>query len=183
MLRREVAFWEDREDPGRFARRLLRVQHRYNRALLAVESNATACIAVLRDSGAKNLLWTSRTHPGWYATDKRIQEAEARLIQMLRQDDIEIRSRGLLHQLVNYDGSRKKRVKGLDGTTHHFDRARTAVMAADILSRRKFTQAAMEEEDATRIPGQVTIKDLDRMRSWDKDAVKNPYKPPPRRLM
>jgi len=183
ILRREVAFWEDREDPGRFARRLLRVQHRYNRAMLAVESNATACIAVLRDSGAKNLLWTSRTHPGWYATDKRVQEAEARLVQMLRQEDIEIRSRGLLHQLVNYDGSRKKRMKGLDGTTHHFDRARTAVMAADILSRRKFTQAAMEEEDATRIPGQVTIKDLDRMRNWDKDAAKNPYKPPPRRLM
>lgn len=183
VLRREVAFWEDREDPGRFARRLLRVQHRYNRAMVAVESNATACIAVLRDAGAKNLLWTSRTHPGWYATDKRVQEAEARLVQMLRQEDIEIRSRGLLHQLVNYDGSRKKRVKGLDGTTHHFDRARTAVMAADILSRRRFTQAAMEEEDVTRIPGQVTIKDLDRMRNRTKDATKNPYKPPPRRLM
>ena len=183
LLRREVAFWEDREDPGRFARRLLRVQHRYNMCMIAVESNATACIAVLRDTGARNLLWTSRTHPGWYATDKRVQEAEARLVQMLRQGDLEIRSRGLLHQLVNYDGSRKKRVKGLDGTTHHFDRARTAVMAADILSRRKFTKAAMEDEKPAHIPGQVTIKDLDSWCNKDRNAAKNPYKPPPRRFM
>lgn len=179
----EVAFWEDREDPGRFARRLVKVQRRYTKALLAVESNATACIAVLKDGGCRNLLWTDRNHPGWYATDKRLQEAEARLVQLLRQEDLAIRSRGLLHQLVNYDGSRKKRVTGLDGTTHHFDRARTAVMAADILSRRRFTRAAMEEEDNAYVPGQVTIKDLDRWSKVDKNRAKNPYRPPPRDWM
>ena len=179
--RREVAFWEDREDPGRFASRLMMVQRRYNTAMLVVESNATACIAVLKDGRCKNLLWTDRTHPGWYATDKRLQEAEARLVRMLRQSDIDIRSRGLLHQLVNYDGSRKKRVKGHDGITHHFDRARTAVMAADVLSRRKFTKAAIEEE-STYVPGQVTIKDLDRLTRGNKNALKNPFRPPPRRF-
>jgi hypothetical protein len=180
LERKEVAFWEEREDPSRFARRLMLAQQRYNGAMVAVESNATACIAILRDSGAKNLLWTDRNHPGWYATDKRLQEAEARLVRMLRQHDLDVKSKGLLHQLVNYDGSRKKRVKGLDGTTHHFDRARTAVMAADILSRRRFTRAEAEIEDSQYVPGQVTIKDLDRIRSRDKSKYRNPYKPPPR---
>ena len=179
IARREVAFWEDREDPGRFAYRLMRLQGYYNNALLAVESNATACIAVLKDKNCRNLLWTNRNHPGWYATDKRIQEAEARLVQMLRQDDIEIRSRGLLHQLINYDGSRKKRVKGLDGTTHHFDRARTAIMAADILSRRHFTQANIGDE-RPRLPGQLSIADLDQHKKKLRSDAMNLFEPPPR---
>lgn len=182
LSRKEVAFWEDREAPDRFARRLMRVQKRYNHALLAVESNATACIAILKDNGCKNLLWTNRNHPGWYATEKRIQEAEARLVQMLRQSDITLRSRGLLHQLLNYDGSRKSRRKGIDGETHHFDRARTAIMAADILSRRRFTVATIEDTD-NHIPGQLTIAELDRHSDRVANAANNPFQPPPRRWM
>jgi hypothetical protein len=57
--------------------------NRYNNATikrcLAVESNATACIAILKDQNTRNLLWTDRNHPGWYATQKRMQESEARL--------------------------------------------------------------------------------------------------------
>ena len=180
--RREVAFWEDREDPGRFASRIMRVQARYRNAMVAVESNATACIAVLKDHGCKKLLWTNRNHPGWYATEKRIQEAEARLVQMLRDDEITVRSKGLLHQLVNYDGSRKKRVKGHDGVTHHFDRARTAIMAADILSRRHFTRANIEEPEL-RESGKITIGDLDRFNHKLRQAAKSPFQPPPRSWM
>ncbi len=160
----------------------MKVQAYYNNALLAVESNAAACIAVLKDVKCKKLLWTNRTHPGWYATNKRLQEAEARLVQLLRDEDLDIRSRGMLHQLVNYDGSRKKRVKGLDGTTHHFDRARTAVMAADILSRRTFTQANIEKV-YERPRGVITIKDLDRHHAKLKRADNNPFQPPPRKWM
>ena len=159
-----MAFWEDREAPDRFARRLLRIQKRYNNALLVVESNATACITLLKESGTRRLLWTNRNHPGWYATEKRIQEAEAKLVKMLRDQDLLLRSRGLLHQLLNYDGSRKRRVKGLDGSTHHFDRARTAVMAADVLSRRNFTPTGLREEAREYVPGRVTIGDLDKLR-------------------
>ena len=180
--RKEVAFWEDREPPDRFARRLMRVQRRYNGAMVAVESNATACIALLKDNGCKKLLWTNRNHPGWYATAKRVQEGEARLVQMLRQQEIVLRSKGLLHQLLNYDGQRKKRVAGIDGDTHHFDRARTAVMAADILSRRKFTSAAVEEI-FERTPGRLTISDIDRFNERAKRDAKNPYKPLPRDWM
>ena len=180
--RREVAFWEDREAPDRFARRLERIQKRYLNAMIAVESNATACIAILKDGGTRNLLWTDRNHPGWYATDKRLQEAEARLVQMLRQEDLEIRSRGMLHQLLNYDGSRKKRVRGQDGTVHHFDRARTAVMAADILSRRHFTSLP-DEVVSERVPGQVTIGDLDKHKAQKSRDARSPYRPISRNWM
>ena len=182
LERKEVAFWEDREDPGRFAQRLRKIQAHYNGALLAVESNAMACIAVLKDDNTKNLLWTNRSHPGWYATAKRLQEAEARLVQMLREGDIQLFSRGLLHQLVNYDGSRKRRTHGLDGTMHHFDRARTAVMAADILSRRHFTRANIDIPQE-RTPGQLTVSDLDRHKKKLRDNAKNIFQPPPRHWM
>ena len=173
---KEVAFWEDREPPDRFAQRLRSIQIRYNQALLAVESNATACIAILKDQNVRNLLWTSRNHPGWYATQKRIQESEARLVQMLRQEDIIIQSRGTLHQLLNYDGSTKKRVKGEDGILHHFDRARTAVMAADILSKRNFHTPAKEEQN-TYTSGQVTIRQLDDHRRNKQKQATSPFRP------
>tara|TARA_R100000234_G_scaffold2042_1_gene1695 strand:+ start:6648 stop:8297 length:1650 start_codon:yes stop_codon:yes gene_type:complete len=173
---KEVAFWEDRETPDRFAQRLKQIQHHYNQALLAVESNATACIAILKDQGTRNLLWTDRNHPGWYATQKRVQESEARLVQMLRQGDIEIRSRGTLHQLLNYDGSKKKRVRGEDGILHHFDRARTAVMAADILSRRSFNTVQRHSE-STHIAGQVTIRQLDEHKRQKRQGATSPFTP------
>ena len=176
--RKEVAFWEGREAPDRFAKRLRMAQRRYNNALLAVESNATACIAILKENNNPNLLWTNHNHPGWYATNKRLQEAEALLVQMLRQEDIILRSRGLLHQLLNYDGTRKKRVKGLDGATHHFDRARTAVIAADILSRRRFVKAGTTIQ-SKRTPGQLTIGDLDSFKSRQRRKAKSPFNPLP----
>lgn len=176
LEQREVAFWEGRESPDRFYQRLLTVQRRYSMALLAVESNAAACIALLKDNGAKNLLWTNRNHPGWYATEKRLREAEARLVKMLADQDLKLKSRGMLHQLLNYDGSRKKRVKGFDGVTHHFDRARTAVMAADVLSRRRFTLSESEVQ-SDYIPGQVTIGDLDKYKDRKRREANTPFKP------
>ena len=110
------------------------------------------------------------------ATNKRLQESEARLVQMLRQEDLSIRSRGMLHQLLNYDGTRKKRIRGEDGTIHHFDRARTAVMAADILSRRHFTQGAAEVK-SDYMPGQVTIKQLDTIKSHKRREARSPFRP------
>lgn len=173
---KEVAFWEDRETPDRFAQRLKQIQARYNQALLAVESNATACIAILKDQNTRNLLWTDRNHPGWYATQKRIKESEARLVQMLRERDLVIQSRGTLHQLLNYDGSTKKRVKGEDGILHHFDRARTAVMAADILTKRNF-QTGAKQTEPTYIAGQVTIRQLDDVKRHKQQTATSPFKP------
>jgi len=177
LNRKDVAFWEGREDPGKFAQRLVKVQKVYNNAMIAVESNAAAVIAILKDRGTRNLLWTDRNHPGWYATNKRVQEAEARLVRMLREEDLNIRSKRILHQLLHYDGSRKSRVKQKDGTTHHFDLARTAVMGADILSRRRFVRDTVEETPSDYRPGIVTIKDLDKYKDRQRRDARSPYKP------
>lgn len=182
----DVAYWEGREEPSRFAQRILRVQQRYTTTApcrIAVESNAAAAIALLRDMGAKNLIWTDRRHPGWYATAKRIQEAEGRLVRMLYSGELTLRLKNVLHQLMHYDGDRKKRVSTGDGGRHHFDLARTVVMAADLLSRRRFTRVALEEDPKMRTPGTLTIKDLDKAFDSTKRAVENPLAPPPRHLM
>lgn len=176
VSRREVAFWEDRENPDRFAMRLRRVQDRYNGAMIAVESNAAACITILKDRNTPNLLWTDRNHPGWYATHQRIQEAEARLVQMLRDNEITLRSRSLLHQLLNYNGTTTRRVRGSDGSMHHFDRARTAIMAAHILSTRAFTPTNLAEQKKVprHVPGQVTISQLDRFHRGPRRSMFRP---------
>ena len=178
----DVAYWEGRETPDRFARRLLRVQARFGgpaRCMIAVESNAAACIAVLKDMGTENLLWTDRNHPGWYATDKRLQEAEALLVRMVYQKDLRLFSKVALHQLLQYDGSRKKRKRNSDGTVHHFDLARCVVMAGDILSRRTFNMPT-DDEPVPRLPGQVTIGDLDQLRRGAWQSWNSRYSPPPR---
>lgn len=173
---REVAFWEGRADPTRFASRLVDAQKRYCGGLLAVESNAAAVITILRDWGVSNLLYTDPNHPGWYATSQRILQGEARLVQMLRDRDITLRSKSLLHQLMNYDGNLKKRIRGLDGSLHHFDRARTAVMAADILSTRRFVEKsqARSRNVPEHVPGRVTIGELDRFARGAKRSLFRP---------
>ena len=55
-----------------------------------------------------------------------------------------------LQQLLRYDGDFSRRVKGEDDVGHHFDRARTYVMAADYLMRSKRQndwRAAQEGDD------------------------------------
>lgn len=182
--KKDVAMWSGREDPARFAKRLVKAQALFETkagpALVAVESNASACIAILREAGTVNLLWTSRDHPGWYATGARTQEAEGLLVRQLRESTIAIRNRPTLHQLLKYDGSRGRHALGPDGIRHHFDLARCAVMAADILGRRYFSQAK-ESRVATRLPGSLCVADLDRMRDGDKQDRLDPTRPPPRR--
>jgi hypothetical protein len=156
------------------------IQRRYSEAMIAVESNAAACIALLKDRGTRNLLWTDRSHPGWYATEKRVHEAEARLVRMLRERDISIRSTMMLHQLIDYDGSRRARTGDGAGNTKHYDLARTAVMAGDILSRRRFVSdgsaPAIEEVEPSDGP-RVTIGDLDRFRRQQERSARNPFSP------
>lgn len=178
IAREEVACWSGREDPGKFADRLLRVQARYGHCLLAVESNAAHCIATLRSQGAQRLLWTDKSHPGWYTTRKRLQEAEARTIQLLREDDLTIRSRSTLHQLLDYDGRARDSKSSKD---HHFDRAITVVMAGDILSRRAFTPITLSSSDNVSPAGYVSIRDLDGFSAQQEAAVSSPFVPPPKR--
>ena len=176
---KDVAFWQGREPPDRFAQRLQRVQERYSGsaglARLAVESNAQATIAILRDMRAKGLIWTDRNHPGWYATMKRLQKAEARLVQLLRQRDLEIRCKPVLHELLHYDGS--DRNKRRDG--HHFDLSRCVIIAADLLARRAFVPQDRSSQQQTRTPGMLTVADLDKVDSLERDKFESPFKSPP----
>lgn len=178
IAREEVACWSGREDPGKFADRLLRIQARYGNCLLAVESNAAHCIATLRAQGAQRLLWTDKSHPGWYSTKKRVQEAEARTIQLLRENDLLIRSRPTLHQMLDYDG-RARDSKSTEG--HHYDRAVTVIMAGDILSRRAFTPITLAAAGPTTPAGYVSIRDLDNFGRTEDAAIASPFIPPPKR--
>ena len=132
---REVAVWSGREAPDRFAVRIQLVSQRYNNARAVVESNHAGCITALKDLNVK--MTYSKRQPGWYATSKRIAQAEFALVRLLREDDLTIRSRAGLQQLLRYDGDFSRREKGDDNEGHHFDRARTYIMAADLLSKAK----------------------------------------------
>lgn len=188
ITRRDVAGWTGREHPDRFARRLQLLSQQYTtRAgppLMVVESNAAACIATLKDIGCPRLLWTDNYHPGWYATDKRIQESEARAIRMLRQGDMRLRAMPAVHQLRHYDGTSTRRGKSAAGVTHHFDLVRCLLMAADVLSRRQFTAVASQVEgdpEKRYNPGCVTIAELDAHQQGNLQAATSVFAPPPRR--
>ena len=179
---REVAFWDGREDPDIFAKRIWDVSHYFGRPKTAptpddtaipdthpsmshavlpvsirglrrgqrpraagyrpctvfVESNAEGCIAALRALGHPALYWDDRHHPGWRASEKTLRAAEADLALALNEGDIDIRSLGTLKQLLLYDGTqRSRRIKDDSGRTHHFDRARSVVIAAAVLRFRE----------------------------------------------
>lgn len=167
---REVAVWSGRESPDRFAVRIQIVCKRYNNARAVVESNHAGCITALRELNVK--ITYSKRQPGWYATHKRIAQSEFALVRLLREEDLIIRSRSGLQQLLRYDGDFSRRERGDDDAGHHFDRARTYIMAADMLSKVKRyndRRAARQRSDAEEMrqeikPGQIPFGLFDRKR-------------------
>jgi hypothetical protein len=167
---REVAVWSGRESPDRFAVRIQLVCQRYNNARAVVESNHAGCITALREMNVK--ITYSKRQPGWYATHKRIAQAEFALVRLLREDDLIIRSRSGLQQLLRYDGDFSRRERGDDDSGHHFDRARTYVMAADMLvkvKRYNDRRAARRQNDDEELlqevkPGQIPFGLFNRKR-------------------
>lgn len=201
---RDIAYWSDREDPGRLARRVRALQEalsvtwsegvrgarrtRTLHPLVVVESNAPACVQSLRDAGCPDLYWTDRNHPGWFAGAQRIQLAEARLVRGLREGEITIRSRKVLQQLLNYDGADRS-AHGHDdgGARHHFDLARCAIIGAFILGeRRRWLGAgrnkpgeveATGEEDEETSPREWTIAEWDEEEKHRKYRRTSPFLP------
>lgn len=159
----EVAVWSGPEDPDVFAVRVEQVCSYYNNARAVVEANHAGCITALKS--LKVRITYSKQHPGWWASAQRVAKAEFALVRLLRAGEINIRSQAGIQQLRRYDGSFKRRETGDDGSTHHFDRARVYVMAAERLEKslKKFArQAAGEEEDPgeTWEPGTVPASRL-----------------------
>jgi len=185
--REEVAVWSGREDPDRFAVRIDTVCSYYNKARAVVESNHAGCITALKELRTK--ICYSKRQPGWYATAIRIAKAEFMLVKLLREHEITIKSRPGLQQLLRYDGNFSKRAVGEDGIGHHFDRARTYIMAAEMLAKHKGFRARVDRNKKTdttvegpqevqpgMIPFNLLNRDRDKMRRRDLAATDRPPK-------
>lgn len=131
---REVACWSGREMPNEFADRLVAVSDAYNKALIVVESNAEAVVSALYDRGFGNrMYWSRRRRPGWWASTLSIKRGESRLVEMLQGDEIVLNSRETIDQLLRYaPDNRSKRTRKTENSSSHFDRARAAVIYADV---------------------------------------------------
>lgn len=159
--RREVASWSGREDPGQLAQRIMRLQRRYGvqRTQVAVESNKGECLSALIAYGCPNLYYHNEHSPGFPATTQSNADALTDLVDLLRHQDITIRTQATLHQLLQWDGTgRKRKAKSAEGT-HHFDRAVTCRIAA-YLFRRKPASARPKPRIYDR---GMNARDLDRL--------------------
>jgi len=159
--RREAASWSGRVDPSLFGRRLVEIARRWNEAVLVIESNAAACVATAVATGYRHIWGESIHHPGWYTTRDSKQRSIAALTRLLQDQDIAIRSRMGLLQLLAWDGTSKRVTE--DGESHHWDRCQTYFMAADLLDRLKPPPLP-----APRAPlpiGSVRVADLERFRA------------------
>jgi len=158
---REVATWSGREDPGQLAQRIMRLQKWYGvkRTIVAVESNKGECLSALLAYGCQNLYHHTEHSPGFPATAQSNADALTDLVDLLRHQDITIRTMSTLHQLMAWDGSgRKKKAKSAEGT-HHWDRAVTCRIAAHIFRRRP-----VRSRPAPKIHGRgMTVNDIDRL--------------------
>jgi hypothetical protein len=146
----ELGVFEQREDPVLLAQRAMRVGEAWGQsgratggsdrpALLVIEGNAAACIGVAVAAGYKNLYWTKPRTPGWYATGKSLRTGEGDLIKALHDGDIQLTFTATIQQCLDYDGAAKEnRIKDEEGNTSHFERVRTTLMAAAVLSHTRF---------------------------------------------
>lgn len=160
--REEVGSWEGRIDPAKLGALLCDIGLRWNKAELVVESNASACITVLRERGYRPLYGdvNGMGMPGYYRTRQRKEDGMAALCTMLYSGELDIRSREGLLQLLAYDGSDKRR--SMNGSVHHWDRVVTYCMAADILSK----IPARKRPPAVQVrPGHVAVSSLMRHNS------------------
>lgn len=157
--RSEVVCWSGREDPEYFASRILRLQKKYGvgRTLIAVESNKGECLSSLITRGAKNLYYHDQDKPGFPASTQTNADALTDLVDLLRKKEISIRTLDTLHQLLQWDGTgRKKKAKTAEGT-HHFDRAVTCRIAAYLFKRMGW---GSRPSPITTVRG-MTVRDLD----------------------
>lgn len=161
----EVMSWSGREDPGRLAARIMRIQAAWD-CDVVVESNAPACVQALIGLRCPKLYHTNQNHPGWYMTSVGKSAAIVVLVEMLRADEMKLHTKATIHQLLQWDGESRKRGKGEHGR-HHFDRAITVMIAAAIFRKRGY---GLRPESTKRTvalkPGQtfsLSVETLDKL--------------------
>jgi len=155
----EVASFQAREDPARFADRCINVARFFNDALLVVESNQAACIATVVAYGYSNIWRHSDDHPGFYTTALRKKQAEGYLIKGLLEDLFTVRTMSTLHQALTWDGRWKRRRQSDDDSQHHYERLVCLFMAAWVFHHR--TWAPPKEAPNPKIG--LSVADIDRL--------------------
>jgi hypothetical protein len=157
--------WSGREDPGRLAARILRIQSAWD-CEVVVESNAPACVQALIGLRCPKLYHTGPSHPGWYMTSVGKSAAIVVLVEMLRANEMKLRTKATIHQLIQWDGESRKRGKGEHGR-HHFDRAITVMIAAAVFRKRGYgLRPASSTRNVVMKPGQtasISVETLDKL--------------------
>jgi hypothetical protein len=161
----EVMSWSGREDPGRLAARILRIQQAWD-CEVVVESNAPACVQALVGMRCPKLYHTGPSHPGWYMTSVGKSAAIVVLVEMLRAGEMKLHTKATIHQLLQWDGESRKRGKGEHGR-HHFDRAITVMIAAAVFRKRGYgLRPASSTRNVVMKPGQtasISVETLDKL--------------------
>jgi hypothetical protein len=120
-------------DPVKLATILAKLGKAFNNALIVLESNSAACITALVATGYGRVWHDGNVkHPGYYRTAVNKERAIVQLVQALNAGQLQIRSRAGLHQLLAWDGESNHRISA-SGEQHHWDRAVTYQIAADML--------------------------------------------------
>lgn len=157
----EVACWEGFEQPTEFNKRLKKAVLHYSQVgvqpgySLIVENNAAALLGVIQNESLLNIYWSNhasgRKEPGWRASGKSIQIAEAAMDEALKARDITLNSPSGIQQLIMFDGqARDKRVRKGKNTSH-FELARTYVMAAWALRDLRWPRRLTDSEYRDRL--------------------------------
>jgi hypothetical protein len=146
----EVAKWEGREDPTKSYPRAKEMCKYYNNATMVIESNCSAFIALAtRDDepDAPPIYYEKKDKPGWRATSKSIQEGEAAVNELLKEEVFTLNFASTIEQMLHFDGNKRdRRVRNTRGEKSHFDSARCAVIAAHWLYNGGYCAPISEEE-------------------------------------
>tara|TARA_R110000751_G_scaffold85440_2_gene170550 strand:+ start:46 stop:519 length:474 start_codon:yes stop_codon:yes gene_type:complete len=155
--------------------------------MIAIEANAAAAVSSL-EAFQTPRLWSENEHiPGWLSGDVRKLEAEDDLIRLLRAETklpgsgLGIRTMSLLRQVKEYDGTQRKRRVSSKGVTRHFDRAITALIAANIFKQVRFERKHEPDEIVpSRAPKLNDLARKFRIKGGRSQALLSPHRPPDR---
>lgn len=155
---REAGSWSGDEDPGQLTPRILRWQKKYNATVL-VETNKDGVAAALQQANCPKLYWSGE-QPGWYSTSASKQAALIALVDLLRQDEVTIRTWETLQQLLTWDG--KTRGDESSRRKHHWDRAITCLLFAYATQVMGF-----QRRPRARPPSRTTLTANEWIGQWD----------------
>jgi len=185
----QVACYADHTTPIPFTRKIMEAHHKYNNAIVAVESNGVgaAVIALLEEMDCKKLYYEKAYRPGITATSKSVDQMLSYLQDALR-DDLFFNDQDTVSQLTGYkhdkrveraasaeillgDGPGKRRRE-----RHHWDKISALQMA--IVAARRCPRRLKGTPVPDGLENVVLFKDMsyDRIQAYRKDEAKRESK-------